>query len=1105
MGLLNLAPRALAGTFSNATPITIPASGTGDTTGAPASPYPSIISVAGIPGNEVIRSLTVTLLDFSHAFPDDVDILLIGPNGTRVLLMSDAGASTGVAGIDLTFRDVAGPLPDATAVTAGTYRPTNYGTPDAFPAPVPAAPHGSMLAAFVDSRPNGDWSLYVVDDAEFDTGTIAGGWVLSLTTVATQCGNEIIETGENCDDGNLQAGDGCGPTCLFEVCGNGFVDPGEGCDDGNVTSGDGCTSTCVVEYCGDGITQAGIGETCDDGNTLAGDGCGPTCLIEGCGNGFVDPGEDCDDGNTVACDGCDACVRVGSPFCNPTPIIIPAPPSTGDGAGAPADPYPSVITVAGFPAGYVVSGLTVTLAGLSHTNPDDVDVLLIGPDGTNAFLMSDAGGDANVVAINLTFADGAAQVPDNTVIASGTYAPTNHGTPDFFPAPAPAPPYGSTLTAFIGSNPNGTWSLYIVDDSGNFETGTVGGGWTLDIMAEFAQCGNGNVEPGEECDDGNLVAGDGCGPLCNLEVCGNGTVDPGETCDDANTVACDGCHNCAIETAAVCGNGVTECGEDCDDANTNQTDGCLADCTQGAAVPAPPAGCQLLFYAFDATDTPITINAAGTPTITSTINVTGVRNNLSSVWDVNVVTKLKHTASGDLDITLTSPAGTSVTLTTDNGGANDDVFDGTVWDDQADTRFSAPHVPGSSKLVTDAFYSNRVRKTFLAPEEPLAAFNDEDPNGVWTLTASDDTDGNGGDLESWTLSVSTLTESANTNLYPAEVRGPILPIPSGPAVVKDSMTLAGYLGSIRKVTVATDITHPQNADLDITLTSPAGTTVTLTTDNGGPNDNAFAGTVWDDDADPGNPAPYNFPNLSSNLVTDTAYTNLVAKPTLVPEEPLAAFNGEDPNGTWTLTIGDDASPNSGTLNSWSIEVTTHSCEPQLCELPLGNDNPDDPCYLRRSLDCAGEGSDLCRPSAVTVQLLADKVEVVMCDCYYPKGTDCDNGVAISPTAIHCSFGACGTGECSILEDGISLNTFDLPIASMIPGAEYSCGCGEPPAVPGDSDGDGDVDMGDLSTFFPCFGQSPLPPGCNASDIDGDGDVDRDDFAVLLANFNGPQP
>jgi cysteine-rich repeat protein len=44
------------------------------------------------------------------------------------------------------------------------------------------------------------------------------------------------------------------------------------------------------------------------------------------------------------------------------------------------------------------------------------------------------------------------------------------------------------------------------------------------------------VEPGEQCDDGNLIFGDGCNGYCEIETsrCGNGIVDPGEECDDGN-------------------------------------------------------------------------------------------------------------------------------------------------------------------------------------------------------------------------------------------------------------------------------------------------------------------------------------------------------------------------------------------------------------------------------------------------------------------------------------------------------------------------------------------------------------------------------------------
>ncbi len=64
-----------------------------------------------------------------------------------------------------------------------------------------------------------------------------------------------------------------------------------------------------------------------------------------------------------------------------------------------------------------------------------------------------------------------------------------------------------------------------------------------------AICGNGIIEAGEACDDGNLVNGDGCENNCTLTgaICGNGIIEAGETCDDGNLINGDGCDsNCTL-------------------------------------------------------------------------------------------------------------------------------------------------------------------------------------------------------------------------------------------------------------------------------------------------------------------------------------------------------------------------------------------------------------------------------------------------------------------------------------------------------------------------------------------------------------------------------
>jgi cysteine-rich repeat protein len=106
------------------------------------------------------------------------------------------------------------------------------------------------------------------------------------------------------------------------VCGNGILTSGETCDDGNRNSGDGCSADCqtvepgwrcrapgrpCVPICGDRVLEGS--ETCDDGNTLDGDGCSIYCLTE--------PGWDCTNGTCVQISSLDGGVDsgAGGPFC----------------------------------------------------------------------------------------------------------------------------------------------------------------------------------------------------------------------------------------------------------------------------------------------------------------------------------------------------------------------------------------------------------------------------------------------------------------------------------------------------------------------------------------------------------------------------------------------------------------------------------------------------------------------------------------------------------------------------------------------------------------------------------------------------------------------
>lgn len=173
--------------FTNPAPITI-------LDQSIANPYPSTITVSGFTGNipSTPGSVKVTLNGFSHNFPDDVAMVLVGPTGAALLLQDGAGDDPNMANVTYTLSDTgATRLPDTTAWAAGTYKPTSYyaaGT--AFPAPGPGTAHAhpgpasggtaTFSSVFGGTNPNGDWKLFVGDFAEFDAGNISGGWTLEI-------------------------------------------------------------------------------------------------------------------------------------------------------------------------------------------------------------------------------------------------------------------------------------------------------------------------------------------------------------------------------------------------------------------------------------------------------------------------------------------------------------------------------------------------------------------------------------------------------------------------------------------------------------------------------------------------------------------------------------------------------------------------------------------------------------------------------------------------------------------------------------------------------------------------------------------------------------
>jgi uncharacterized repeat protein (TIGR01451 family) len=161
--------------YANDQLIAIPPSGR-------ARAYPSSLYVGGLAG--VITDLQVQLHGLEHTYPADLSLLLIGPGGRSVVLMSNAGGGVDVAGVTLTFDDAGIPVPiSGTLTSTVTYRPSNYGLAREFYPPAPESPYGGSLSAFTGASPNGLWRLYAMDTVGGDPGgQIGGGWSLHFGT-----------------------------------------------------------------------------------------------------------------------------------------------------------------------------------------------------------------------------------------------------------------------------------------------------------------------------------------------------------------------------------------------------------------------------------------------------------------------------------------------------------------------------------------------------------------------------------------------------------------------------------------------------------------------------------------------------------------------------------------------------------------------------------------------------------------------------------------------------------------------------------------------------------------------------------------------------------
>jgi cysteine-rich repeat protein len=419
-------------------------------------------------------------------------------------------------------------------------------------------------------------------DEQCDDGNVNSGDGCSadcqIETTAPGCGDDIVGPGEECDDGNLRPGDGCDAQCRIERCGNGRVDAGEECDPPAAGT---CSQSCniVRQNCGDGIVQTSDGEQCDDGNDQAGDGCfecrfecgdgridasigeqcepdpsempprcSSTCKwLPACGDGIVQPeiGEQCDPSNGVTCV---ACKTVTPTTC-------------GDGEGGCGggtnecvpDASSDAVLNGGFVSdttGWSASGPSVTLGSVDDGYPAPKALALsfasvpvrseqgayqcVPVSGArnytfqaDYFIPNDAADGVGVAVIALLY-------PGPSCSGSYVGSPISGQQGLVRGAWTPYSFHVDTSALSAGSSPARLLIRLDVVQPANVQGTRVY--WDSVTLAEpGARCGDCHIDPGETCDDGNRIAGDGCSASCQIERCGDGTREPSEQCDDGNT------------------------------------------------------------------------------------------------------------------------------------------------------------------------------------------------------------------------------------------------------------------------------------------------------------------------------------------------------------------------------------------------------------------------------------------------------------------------------------------------------------------------------------------------------------------------------------------
>ncbi len=746
----NLAPSVV---FTNPSLITI--------VDSPAPSAQSTINVTGLVGS--ISTVTLTLNNLNAPRSGQLQFLVVGPGGQKFVFLSDAGgAATATAGATITFSDAAASLlTQAGAIPSGTFKPTDFDASVAFPAPAPAAPYNhaapfgtatftSVFGGLSGANVNGNWNLYAFDDgAGGGNSTVNGGWSLDITVAAAAATTTTLASSANPSFTN-QAITLTSTTTSTSTVNTGLVNFVD-----NTTAVTLCSNV-PVNGSGQAACAVPAGTLTERIHNITATYVGNATFATS--NGSINQTVNTP---TVISGG-------GTVFTNPGGITI-----SDSGANPPAVPYPSNIIVSGLSG--TISKVTLTLTNFSAPRTNDKNFLLVGPGGQTYVFMSDVGGAVATSGVTMTFDDAAAsQLPNSGALASGTFRPTDFAVdPDTFPAPAPAGPYNSAPTAgtstfatvYGGAAPNGTWSLYGIDDGGGGGVSTVGS-WGLTFITTAASPTTTVISGSPNPSFTNQAV------LFTATVTSTSTVNSGTvTFRRGLTILCNAVpvNGSGVATCNVAAGGLPE-GDLTISADYNGSPGQFNISTGNTVqqVNSPTIRTGLNF----ANNGGITITDATVASpYPSRIFVTGLGGTITKV--TVSLNGLTTTAPDHFDLLLVGPGGQRFLFMGDAGGTNAISGVNLVLDDAA-----ANPLPDSTTLTSGTFRPTSYTgdpDVFPAPAPAgpynpaapegagtFALFNGIVPNGTWQLFAVED-QGNGGNttLTGWSLTF-TLAPAATT-------------------------------------------------------------------------------------------------------------------------------------------------------------------------------------------------------------------------------------------------------------------------------------------------------------------------------------------------------